>query len=326
MAYGQLMGVEQIKLKCFTPLVLALATGGCSRESGSLIDPKGSITSAQFAHLVEVTAITMIAILPVLVLVPVMLWRYRYNNRKATYAPAWDESRTLDLVMWGVPFAITTFAGVLLWRSTIALDPYRPIGATAQVTQVQVVGLDWKWLFLYPDFGIATVGELAFPASRPLALDLTSDTVMQSFMIGALGGQIYAMPGMQTKLHLSADGPDSYMGENMQYSGEGFHTQKFRASAMSDADFVDWLKEARQVAVPLDAAAYGVLSERGTKDQLRAALPGAVTKNGTVAFHLEDPHLFEAIIARYRGPSPVLPTSQPGSPSFRKDLFVGGKP
>lgn len=307
-------------------LAFAIVVAGCTRDSGSLLNPKGSIAAGQLTHFYEVIAVTMIAVLPVLVLVPLMLWRYRYNNRTAKYEPGWDESRRLDLLMWGVPLAIIACLGVLLWRSTTLLDPYRPIEPAAQATHVQVVGLDWKWLFIYPDQGIATVGELAFPASRPLTLDLTSDTVMQSFMIGALGGQIYAMPGMQTKLHLSADGPDSYMGENMQYSGEGFHTQKFRASAMSDADFTDWLNEARQVAVPLDTAAYAILSERGTKDQLRAALPGAQMPIGTMAFRLEDPQMFDAIVARYRGTSPVLPTSQPGSPSFSNTSSAGGKP
>ena len=292
----------------------------------TLLDPKGSIAAAQLAHLYEVTAVTMIAVLPVLVLVPFMLWRYRYNNRTARYAPDWDESRTLDLVMWGVPLAIIAFLGVLLWRSTMLLDPYRPIEPAAQATRVQVVGLDWKWLFIYPDEGIATVGELAFPAGRPLALDLTSDTVMQSFMIGALGGQVYAMPGMRTKLHLSADGPGSYKGENMQYSGAGFHTQKFTASAMTNADFAGWLDRARQVAVPLDAAAYATLSERGTKDRLRAAFPGAVMQDGAVVFRLGDPGMFDTIIARYRGSVPVLPEQQAGSPSFQNPLSTGANP
>lgn len=320
------MGTGPALLNRHLTLAFVILVAGCTRDSGSLLEPKGSIAAGQLAHFYEVIAVTMIAVLPVLILVPLMLWRYRYSNRAARYEPGWDESRALDLLMWGVPFAIIAFLGALLWRSTTLLDPYRPIEPAAQATHVQVVGLDWKWLFLYPDEGIATVGELAFPASRPLALDLTSDTVMQSFMIGALGGQIYAMPGMQTRLHLSADRPDNFTGENMQYSGEGFHTQKFRASAMSDADFADWLDAARQVAVPLDAAAYAVLSERGTKDQLRAALPGARMSNGTMAFRLEDPRMFDAIIARYRGASPVLPASQPGSPSFANTPSAGGKP
>lgn len=320
------MGFGNISLTRFILLALALVASGCTRDAGSLLNPKGSIAAEQLGLLYQVTAVTMIAVLPVLIFVPLMLWRYRYNNRAAKYEPGWDESRRLDLVMWGVPFAIIAFLGVLLWRSTTLLDPYRPIEPAAAATRVQVVGLDWKWLFIYPGEGIATVGELAFPASRPLALDLTSDTVMQSFMVGALGGQIYAMPGMRTQLHLSADSPGSYTGENMQYSGEGFHTQKFRATAMTDAGFANWLDAARQVAAPLDAAAYATLSERGTKDELRAAFPTAVMQDGAVVFRLGDPGLFDTIIARYRGSVPVLPARQPGSPSFQHTLPTGAKP
>ncbi|WP_240504209.1 cytochrome ubiquinol oxidase subunit II [Thioclava sp. JM3] len=268
----------------------------------------------------------MFAVLPVLVIVPIIIWRYRYDNCSANYAPSWDESRLLDFVMWGVPFAIVAFAGTLLWRSTLAFDPYRPIEPASEATRVQVVGLDWKWLFIYPGQGIATIGEMAFPASRPLALELTSDTVMQSFMIGALGGQIYAMPGMRTRLHLSADGPGSFAGENMQYNGEGFHTQKFRASAMADADFESWLQAARQVAIPLDQRAYSTLAERGTKDELRAAFPTAVMAGDVVVFSLDDFTLFDNVLARYRGYQAVSPELQPGSALYQPGTSSGGRP
>lgn len=294
---------------------LTLAQGALA--DGSLIAPAGAIADAQLTHLLEVTALTMIAVLPVLVLVPLILWRYRYGNARARYAPGWGESRGLDLVMWGVPFAIIAVAGFLLWRSTHALDPYRPIEAALPPTRVQVVGLDWKWLFIYPDAGIATVSEMAFPADRPVALDLTSDTVMQSFMIGALGGQIYAMAGMRTQLHLAADGPGEFRGENMQYSGEGFHTQKFRALALDEADYRAWIEAARAVAVPLDAASYARLAERGTKDDLRRQFPGAVTASGAIAFRLTGPDLFQTVLDRYRAPRPVPPAAQPGAPAYR---------
>lgn len=219
--------------------------------------------------------------------------------------------------MWGVPIAIVAFLGVLLWRSTTLLNPYRPIDPAAEATRVQVVGLDWKWLFIYPDEGIATVGELAFPATRPLALELTSDTVMQSFIIGALGGQIYAMPGMRTQLHLSADRPGSYTGENMQYSGEGFHTQKFQATAMTDAGFAGWLDAARRVAVPLDAAAYATLSERGTKDELRAAFPAAMMQDGAVAFRSATPACSRRSSRGIAGPSRSRRNNSPDHCRFK---------
>lgn len=320
------MGIGYLNLNRRAFTLIFLVTGGCSREEGSLLDPKGSIASAQLSHLYEVTVVTMIAVIPVLILIPLMLWRYRYSNRSAKYAPDWDKSRGLDALMWGVPFAIVAFAGVLLWRSTLALDPYRPIEPAAQATRVQVIGLDWKWLFVYPDHGIATIGELAFPASRPLALELTSDTVMQSFMIGALGGQIYAMPGMRTQLHLSADGPGNFSGENMQYSGEGFHTQKFRASAMEDAEFATWLEAARQASVQLDDAVYATLAERSTKAEVRAAFPAAVTAGDVVVFSLGAGDLFDAVVARYRGDQAVSPELQPGSALYQPRTSSGGRP
>ena len=317
------MAVRHFAIRGFMRLASVSVAGGCAAETGSFLDPQGPIAAAQLSNLYEVTAVTMIAVLPVLVLVPLILWRYRYKNSNAEYAPGWDESRTLDLFMWGIPFAIVAFLGVLLWRSTTLLDPYRPLDPAVEATRVQVVGLDWKWLFIYPDEGIATVGELAFPADVPLALELTSDTVMQSLIIGALGGQIYAMPGMQTQLNLSAETPGSFFGENMQYSGEGFHTQTFMANAMSAADYADWLASVRQVAVSLDTTAYSTLAERSTKDEVRAAFPTAVMSNGTVAFMFEDADLFNAIMAPYRGSSAIPPTSQPGSPAYRPLTSIG---
>ena len=139
--------------------------------------------------------------------------------------------------MWGVPFLIVGVLSVMLWRSTVKLDPYEPLGTAADTLHVEVIGLNWKWLFLYPDLGIATVDELAFPAGRPVSLKLTTDTVMQSFMVPALAGQIYAMPGMVTKLNFESDRPGSFLGMNTQYSGTGFHAQKFRAIAMTNEDF-----------------------------------------------------------------------------------------
>ncbi len=191
----------------------------------SFLEPAGPVASAQRAHLAVVVLVTMIAVLPVVVLVPVILWRYRYSNSKARYAPEWGRSGKLELVLWGVPFLIIAVLSVMLWRSTVKLDPYEPLGSAAETLRVEVIGLDWKWLFLYPDLGIATVNELAFPAGRPVALNLTTDTVMQSFMVPALAGQIYAMPGMITDLNLQADAEGVMLGANSQYNGEGFADQ-----------------------------------------------------------------------------------------------------
>ena len=178
-------------------LAAALLMSGCAAAGLSFLDPQGPMASAQLAHLLKMSAITLVVVLPVLVLVPLLAWRYRYKNKRARYAPEWEYSGPLELAMWGVPAVIVVLLGTQLWRNTIALDPYAPLGLSRPVV-VQVVGLDWKWLFIYPELGIASVGELAVPAGTPLALRLTSDTVMQSFIVSALGSQIYAMPGMTT--------------------------------------------------------------------------------------------------------------------------------
>ena len=210
---------------------------GCSAVNDTFLEPGGPIAAAQKAHLIHVTLLSMIAILPVFVLVPLILWRYRYKNKSACYKPDWEFSGVLDMLMWGVPFVIIFFLSIELWHSNKALDPYKPIDSEFPALQVQVVGLDWKWLFIYPQYGIASIGEMAFPADRPVALKLTSDTVMQSFLVSALAGQIYTMPGMETQLHLKADHPGVFEGENTQFNGIGFTEQKFNAVAMSQQDF-----------------------------------------------------------------------------------------
>lgn len=298
----------------FLPSVLALAA--CSTQRSSFLDPGGPIAAAQRAHLVEVVAWTMIAILPVFLLVPLILWRYRYRNTRARYSPDWNFSGWLDLVMWGVPFLIVAVLSVQLWRSAHALDPYKPIEAAGAPVEVQVVGLDWKWLFLYPDLGIATVNELAFPAGAPVALELTTDTVMQSFMVPALAGQIYVMPGMRTKLHLLADEPGRFAGENTQYSGVGFTKQKFEAVAMTKEDFASWVAEVRAKGASLDAETYGRLALPSSGADARAALGSPAMPEGVVWFGTVEPGLFARVIDRYTQGAPVPPDLQPGAVGY----------
>lgn len=144
----------------------------------------------------------------------------------------------------GVPILIICILGFWLWHHTVRFDPYKPLGDNP--LQIQVVGLDWKWLFIYPEQGVASVGEMAIPVDRPVSLTLTTDTVMQSFMVSALAGQIYAMPGMETKLNLIADRPGTTLGQNTQYSGEGFAQQKFTVHALPEADWNAWVNEAQR--------------------------------------------------------------------------------
>ncbi len=289
---------------------------GCQLEFSSFMDPQGPIAAEQKAHLIRVTWLTMIAVLPVLVLVPLMVWRYRYRNTNARYTPNWEYSGWLDGIMWGVPFAIIIALSAMLWHNTKALDPYKPLTSDVPPLQVQVIALDWKWLFIYPDLGIASMDHLAFPAERPVALKLTTDTVMQSFMVGALAGQIYAMPGMQTQLQIIADAPGTFRGENTQFNGEGFAHQKFDAVAMTNTDFEAWVENVRKDGIPLDDKTYDVLGKPATGADTHAALGTSAMPGGVVYFKDVATDFYHHVLSRYHTGQAIAPEAQPGSPSF----------
>ncbi len=297
-------------------LLVAAVLAGCNAQHASFLDPAGPIAAAQREHLIEVVTWTMIAVLPVLILVPMMLWRYRYRNTKARYTPNWEFSGWLEFVMWGVPFVIVTVLSTKLWFSTKALDPYKPIASVESPVNVQVVGLDWKWLFIYPDFNIAAVNQLVFPVGASVSLDLTTDTVMQSFMISALAGQIYAMPGMRTKLHLLADAPGVFKGENVQFSGAGFTEQKFDAVAVEFEAFTAWVDKVKSDGVPLDAKTYQLLGVSSTGAQVFESIGTSKMPAGIVYFNQVAPDLFNKVIGRYHGGKPILPAAQPGAVGY----------
>lgn len=280
--------------------------------------PKGPVAAEQKAHFIRITLLTMVAVLPVLVLVPFMLWRYRYKNSNAKFTPDWGYSGPLDLLMWGVPLIIVTLLSVQLWQSVKRLDPYRPADASDATLHVQVVGLDWKWLFIYPDLGIATMGELAFPADRQVGLTLTSDTVMQSFVVSALAGQIYVMPGMETALYLEADAPGTFQGENMQFNGDGFTEQKFDAVGMPEQDFDQWVASVRAAGIPLDLRAYEVVTARSTQAETRTLLGTEEMPANALYFSTVPENFFASIVARYRSGDAITAENQPGAPAAAK--------
>ncbi|MDU9004584.1 cytochrome ubiquinol oxidase subunit II [Sedimentitalea todarodis] len=292
---------------------LAIAPDAVWANSSSFFDPQGPIAAAEKDHFIQTAAITMIAVLPVLLFVPLILWRYRYGNQKARYTPKWEFSALLDTAMWGVPFAIVAVLSVQLWQETVALDPYRPLKSDQPALEVQVIGLDWKWLFVYPEQEIATVGEMAFPADRPVKLTLTSDTVMQSFLISALAGQIYVMPGMETQLQVLADAPGEFEGENTQFNGDGFTQQKFRAVAQTDADFAAWSERVKSDGVPLDLDTYGNLAVRSTPTEVHKTLATSGMPADAVWFGTVLPDLFDRVLHRYHQGSALDPSGQPGS-------------
>jgi cytochrome o ubiquinol oxidase subunit 2 len=274
-----------------------------------MLTPLGPIAADQRAHLIRVTVLTMIAVLPVLVGVPLILWRYR-RGRRAKYSPDFDYSAPLEAAMWGVPALIVATLGYWLWQSTLSLDPYKPLGKDP--LRVEVIGLDWKWLFLYPDEGVASIGTLAIPAGRPVSLSLTTDTVMQSFMVPSLAGQIYAMPGMVTHLNFLASRPGTATGANTQFNGAGFSTQTVTVDALTENAWQAWIDNAR-AGPELTASSYTKLAARGTQADVQKALG---IGDGPLRLRLDDRTLFNEVVQRYHDGKALPAARQPGAPAY----------
>ena len=258
-----------------------------------LLRPSGDV-AAQQGHLVVLSTLLMLLIVvPVIVLTLVFAWRYRASNTAARYTPEWDHSIQLELLIWSAPLLIIIGLGALTWIGTHTLDPYRPLtridssrplSFEAEPLNIEVVALDWKWLFIYPDHGIAVVNELAAPVDAPIHFKITASSVMNSFFVPALAGQIYAMPSMATSLHAVINRPGEYEGFSANYSGAGFSDMRFKFLGMSAADFDRWVQKAK---------AGGELS-RGSYMQLeQPSKREAVRRYGAVA-----PDLFDAIVNR----------------------------
>ena len=195
----------------------------------AVLDPKGFIAFEE-RDLLYITALLMLTVVvPVLVLAVVICWKYRAGNKKAKYEPEWDKSWALELVWWGFPCIIVALLSVLTVKSCLDLDPFKPLESDVKPLKIQVVALQWKWLFIYPEQKIATINFVQFPEKTPINFELTADAPMNSFWIPQLGGQIYAMPGMSTKLHLIANEAGSYRGSSSNISGNGFAGMIFTA-------------------------------------------------------------------------------------------------
>lgn len=290
------------RLRSWSVLPLTLALGGCSSSIDvSFLDPQGPVAADQRGHFIAVILLLMIVVLPVLVLTPWFAWRYRYGNARTPYRPHWSFSWPLEIAIWGIPFALVIVLAVWLWQGALALDPYAPLASAEPPLQVEVIGYDWKWLFIYPQLKIASIGEFAFPSDRPLAIDLTSNTVMQSFFIPALGSQIYAMAGMTTHLHLQASGPGSFRGENTQYNGDGFFQQQFVARAMAPGDFAAWTNLVRSTGLPMSAATYDAVSRRSTVGKTRSDLHADYLPNGVLYFTGVSPRMFLNVVRSFHG-------------------------
>jgi cytochrome o ubiquinol oxidase subunit II len=243
-------------------LLLLTLLSGCDAV---VLHPSGDVAVQQRDLLLISTGLMLLIIVPVIALTLLFAWRYRHSNAAARYEPDWDHSTQLELIIWAAPLLIIICLGAITWVGTHILDPYRPIdriSASQPVKSgteplvVQVVALDWKWLFIYPQLGVATVNELAAPVGRPIDFVITSSSVMNSFYIPALAGQIYAMPGMETKLHAVINRPGDYDGFSANYSGAGFSDMRFRFHGQDAAQFDEWVAKVKAGSDAMDRERY----------------------------------------------------------------------
>jgi cytochrome o ubiquinol oxidase subunit II len=243
-----------------------------------VMNPHGDIAVQQAHLIVTSTLLMLLIIVPVIAAMLFFAFRYRQSNIEATYTPEWDHSTRLELLIWGAPLAIVIALGAITWISTHKLDPYRPLDridaqhAVAPGTKplvVEVVALDWKWLFVYPEQGIATVNELAAPVNRPIEFRITSSTVMNAFYVPELAGMVYAMPGMQTQLHAVINKVGNYEGISANYSGAGFSDMKFRFLGMTDSNFAAWVEDNKASGQTLDKLAYLKLEAPSEREPVR---------------------------------------------------------
>lgn len=253
-------------------LCLAALLAGCG--SNEVLDPAGDIALQQRDIIYISTALMLLIIVPVMALIVVFAWRYRESNKEATYDPDFDHSTSLELVIWSAPLLIIICLGALTWWSTHLLDPFRPLDRVAagrpvdpkvKPMVVQVVSLDWKWLFIYPEQGIATVNELALPVDRQVRFDITSTNMMNTFYAPTLAGMIYAMPGMRSTLHAVLNRPGKFEGLSANYSGAGFSDMRFKLYGVDQAGFDAWVARVKGSGQSLDTNRFLELEKPSEK-------------------------------------------------------------
>jgi cytochrome o ubiquinol oxidase subunit 2 len=280
--------------------LLALTTA-CNR---GVLDPVGPVASAEKTILINSTAIMLAIIIPTMIATVAFAWWFRRGNTKATYRPDWEYSGAVELVVWGIPILTIMLLGGIAWIGSHALDPNKPLASNKPALNVEVVSLDWKWLFIYPDQGIATVNQLVVPAGTPVSYRLTSATVWNVFWVPQMGTMIYTMPRMATRLNLQADRQGSFDGLSGHFSGDGFPGMQFQVRSLPADQFAKWTQGARGQGAVLDGRGYAELSK-----------PSSYVK--PITYGAVAPGLFDAIVANRAPPDPVPPPNHnqpvPGS-------------
>jgi cytochrome o ubiquinol oxidase subunit II len=271
----------------FAALILALPLAGC----GGVLDPQGPVGAAERLILFDSLTIMLAIVIPVILATIGFAWWFRASNERAQYWPYWAFSGRLELIVWAIPTLVITFLGGIAWFGSHALDPYQPLASKMKPLEIEVVSLDWKWLFLYPGEGVASLNELVLPAGAPVHFKLTSSGVMNSFFVPQLGSQIYTMAGMVSQVNLQADRPGTYPGLSAQFSGDGFSDMRFDVRALPADAYAQWIADAKANGATLDTPAYAALVKPSQND--KPALYRGV-----------DPMLFDTIVHGAAPPAP----------------------
>ena len=251
-----------------------------------VLSPAGPVAAGERLILFDSLAIMCAIVVPVICLTLAFAWWFRAGNDRAVRLPHWSYSGKLELLVWSIPALVVMFLGGVAWIGSHDLDPPKPLISIKKAVAVDVVALDWKWLFIYPDLGVASVNRLVVPAGTPVSFRITSATVMNSFLVPQLGSQIYAMSGMTTRLNLMADRPGRYRGLSAHYSGKGFPGMAFMVDAVSPAQFAGWVAGAKAAGPVLDGRGFVALDRESTDVKpytYRAVAPRmfeAVVRNG----------------------------------------------
>jgi cytochrome o ubiquinol oxidase subunit 2 len=256
----------------------------------AVLNPRGAIAFRERRLMIITVLLGLIVVLPVYAMLFGFAWRYREGNPKKTrYSPELTGNRLLETIWWGVPTAIILTLSVIAWNSSHALDPHKSLSVNAKPLTVQVVALDWKWLFIYPQQGVASVNFVQLPVGTPVTFNITADAPMNSFWVPQLGGQIYAMTGMATQLHLVADKAGSYDGSSANISGKGFAGMRFTVQAGSVDDFNNWVQSARNSPYSLNMDDYAQLARPSQNNEVKL-------------FSSVDTDLFNKVLLQYMGP------------------------
>ncbi len=286
---------QSARARIYRGSILGLSSSGLAACSGGILDPLGPVGAGNATILVNSTVIMLAIVVPTIILALWVAWHFRASNPKAEYLPYWSYSGRIEAVVWSIPTLTILFISGLIWIGTHRLDPFRPLSADVPPLEVQVISLDWKWLFIYPEQRIATINRLVLPAETPVRFSITSASVFNAFFVPRLGSMIYAMPAMVSQLHLQADEAAEIWGISAQFSGDGFTDMQFGVQSMPTDEFDAWTASVRSNGPALDEPTYVQLMQQTLN------VP-------PMTYRAVDPELFQRVVTQKipPGPGPTL--------------------